>query len=81
MMAYNSRINMPAKKSQKRKKSINSAVMQNSLVGGSAMFTVGTNAPATQGGLIHQTINIKPNLKEIYASASVSGAKARHSNH
>ncbi len=55
---YNSRINMPSKKSQKRKKST-----------GVLSSSIATSSNVAQ---IHQTLQLRPNLKNIYASASQS---------
>lgn len=68
--AYNSRITMPSKKSQKRKKSTqasNSIVLTNSLVGNLSQG-LPTNGPSASGGHvahIHQTLSLKPNLQKI----------------
>ena len=70
-MQQNNKINMPSKKSQKRKKSTQTnGAMSNSLVNNSNAFSTGGGG--NQVAQIHQTLQLKPNLKNIYASAAQS---------
>ena len=79
-MIQNNRINMPSKKSQKRKKSTqNSNAMSNSLVNNSNTFSVGQGG--NQVAQIHQTLQLKPNLKNIYASAAQSHQGTHQKRH